>query len=146
MYDLLTWRRMSPEEREKAIQQEEEERRQEEEQRERIRQQELEQWQRQYEARRLLYDNPKVFLETDGLYCYDPDGSISSQELYQIYRSWCIAKHIPIESPRTFWVRMREYGPTHALTYSMVIGSNGKRCRGFRGIRALTEITDTTHP
>lgn len=64
-----------------------------------------------------LYDNPQLFLSVEGLYTFDPDGCISSRELYDIYRQWCIREGFPIFTPRTFWLRMKEYAPHHALIY-----------------------------
>lgn len=117
----------------------EEERREQE----RIQQDQLrkeEEWKRMQEQKRIwnmrLYDNPLLFLQTEGLYQYDPDGCISSQAMYQIYREWCIREKLPISTPRTFWLRMKEYAPQYALTYCTFTGTDGKRCRGFRGIRA----------
>ena len=86
-----------------------------------------------------ILDNPRLFLDTKGLYSYDPDGCISSRHLYEIYRSWCIQENIPISTPRTFWLRMKEYAPEYAMTYCTITGQDGKRYRGFRGIRPLED-------
>lgn len=87
----------------------------------------------------LFHDNPRAFLETEGLYRYDPDGCISSQELYEIYRAWCIRNRLPLCTPREFWLDIKHLAPQYQLRYSgQVPDSRGKRVRGFRGIRALT--------
>lgn len=95
-------------------------------------QQQREQWELQHK------DNPRLFLNTKGLYAYDPFGSISSQELYAIYQDWCLREKLPLFSPREFWSRVKELAPSYCLRYSgQVLDSQGKRVRGFRGIRAL---------
>ena len=87
----------------------------------------------------LFHDNPRAFLETEGLYRYDPDGCISSQELYEIYRAWCIRNRLPLCTPREFWLDIKHLAPHYQLRYSgQVPDSRGKRVRGFRGIRAPT--------
>ena len=68
-----------------------------EEEEELLRQQQMEARRKQREAEQLIYQryfcNPVLFLETEGLFRYDPDGSITSQDLYRIYRNWCIREH-----------------------------------------------------
>lgn len=145
MINLMTLRHMTPEKRRLEIQQEEEEGSQRQRAvQERIRQQKLEQIRRQRELQLRFYDNPRLFLDTPGLYCYDPDGSISSQDLYQIYRKWCLEQRIPLATPREFWLKIRKYAPEYALSYCILTGISGKRCRGFRGICALVENTENT--
>lgn len=83
-------------------------------------------------------DNPRLFLETKGLYAYDPFGSITSQELYAIYQDWCLREKLPLFSPREFWSSVKELAPSYQLRYSgQILDSRGKRVRGFRGIRVL---------
>ena len=109
----------------------------------RIKQEEIRQ-QRQRQSL-LFHDNPRAFLETEGLYRYDPDGCISSQELYEIYRAWCIRNRLPLCTPREFWLDIKHLAPHYQLRYiGQVPDSREKRVRGFRGIRALTgeEQTD----
>lgn len=121
--DLLRW--ASIEERERLIAQWDEEERQEREA------------YRKRQARR--YDNARLFLE-EGILVYDPDGTISSQELYRLYRLWCIREELPLKPPREFWLHIKEAGPRHGLCYSSSLKDReGKRCRGFRGARAPRE-------
>ena len=92
-----------------------------------------------------LYKNHILFMETEGLYVFDPNGSISSRELYELYKTWCIREELPIKPPREFWLYLKEAAPRYRLTYSgNIIDSRGKRCRGFRGIRAVTQNTDNS--
>lgn len=82
--------------------------------------------------------NIALFLETEGLYVYDPDGRITSQELYAIYRNWCLEEEIPLHPAREFWLFVKEHASQYRLVYSLHIpNGNGKRVRGFYGIRPL---------
>ena len=136
---------MTPEEQAEARQR----RQEEEEERERQWQEQMKQRQeaarQRYLIQQRLYENHTLFMQTEGLYVFDPDGSISSQELYDIYKSWCIREELPIKPAREFWLYLKEAAPRYRLTYSgNILNSQGKRCRGFRGIRALKDHTDTT--
>ena len=136
---------MTPEEKEEVKRRrQEEEMERERQQQERIQKMEEAARQRQL-IRQRLYENDALFLKTEGLYVYDPQGSISSRELYDIYQNWCIREELPIKPPREFWLHIKEAAPRYRLTYSgNILDRNGKRCRGFRGIRALNDSTDNT--
>jgi hypothetical protein len=141
--DALTFSRvfrMTPEEKAEFLrreEQEEEERERQYQQKRRERDEQMRLWQLQQMR---IYENHKLFLETEGLFVFDPNGSISSRELYGIYRNWCIREKLPIKPPREFWLYVKEKAPQHQLTYSgNIIDSKGSRCRGFRGICALPE-------
>lgn len=87
----------------------------------------------------LIYDNARQFLK-EGLLVSDPDGTISSQELYRVYREWCIREGLPIKPPREFWLNIKSAGPAHGISPSGSLKTpEGKRCRGFRGIRVPGE-------
>lgn len=136
---------MTPEEQEEARRR----RKEEDRERERQRQEQVrlleEKNRRRWLLHQRLYENHRLFMETEGLYVLDPNGSISSQELYDIYRTWCIREELPIKPAREFWLYLKETAPEYRLTYSgNITNSSGKRCRGFRGIRALDPDTDRT--
>ena len=63
---------------------------------------------------------------------FDADGTISSQELYERYRAWCIHERLAPDTIRTLCYRLKHgtYG-----VKATVLCKNGKQCRGFRGIR-----------
>ena len=93
----------------------------------------------------LLEDNITLFFQTEGLYVYDPEGRITSGELYAIYKQWCFAQKIPLHPPREFWLHARNHAAQYQLVYSTYIpGPTGKRCRGFYGIRPLQEEEKST--
>ena len=96
--------------------------------------------------RRRIEDNIRLFLETPGLYAYDPMGKISSTQLYEIYSNWCLQEEIPIQPLRAFCLCVKKHASHYRLVYAGHIpDGDGKRVRGFRGIRQLLpeEITQT---
>ena len=122
-----------------------------EEERERARKEYIEQEERlaqeRYYRYMLLEENITLFFRTEGLYVYDPNGRITSGELYNIYKQWCLAQKIPLHPPREFWLHAKNQAAQYRLVYSTYIpDQNGKRCRGFYGIRALTEEEKNTTP
>lgn len=87
---------------------------------------------------RLLEYNMEVFWETEGLYRFDPEGRISSQKLYSLYKAWCIQKDLPLKPPRAFFLYTKQHASQYRLVYSMNIpAENGKHVRGFYGVREL---------
>ena len=84
--------------------------------------------------------NIQLFFETPGLYRYDPEGKITSAELYSLYKQWCIKEHLPLKPPREFWLYAKRNASSYRLVYSTHIPEDsGKRVRGFYGIRPLTK-------
>lgn len=84
------------------------------------------------------FQNHQLFLETEGLYRYDPDGAITSQQLYTLYKDWCLREKLPLFTPRKFWQHVKEIAPRYQLRYcGQIRDSRGKYVRGFRGIRPL---------
>lgn len=84
--------------------------------------------------------NIELFLETPGLYVYDPMGKIPSQELYELYKNWCFEEKLPLKPAREFWLYVKEHASQYRLVYSVHIPNGmGKRVRGFYGIRPLTQ-------
>jgi len=91
-------------------------------------------------------NSPRLFLDTEGLYTYDPFGTITSQELYTIYQDWCLKEGLPFFSPREFWREVKYLAPHYRMRYSgQILDHRGKRVRGFRGIRPLSP-KDTHKP
>ena len=81
-----------------------------------------------------------TFLQEKPGFVYDPDGSITSRELYDAFKAWCRKEELPVKPAREFWL----YARKHAFAYQMVYSQNvynaaGKRVRGFRGLRKLDE-------
>ena len=98
---------------------------------ERLRQeQEKQQWRRSHTL--------ELFLETPVGCDYHPSGRITSQELYEHYRNWCQQEQLPCHPPRAFFLYVKKHAPHYCLVYSGNIPDrDGKRCRGFYGIRPL---------
>ena len=88
--------------------------------------------------RRRSEDNIRLFLETPGLYAYDPLGRISSSQLCHLYSNWCLKEQIPLQPLRAFCLCVKKHASQYRLAYAEHIpDGNGKRVRGFRGIRQL---------
>ena len=86
---------------------------------------------------RLQEDPLALFLED--AFQKDPVSSISSQELYDIYCSWCSKEHLPAVPIRSLCYYLKHKTNNAVLPCTMM--KEGKRCRGFRGIKAVTEVT-----
>lgn len=91
------------------------------------------------ENRMRMYRNPELFLNTPGLYVYDPNGEITFRELYHLYKDWCLKEGLPLQPARAFWLYIKKHAPQCRLVYSGNIQTeDGKRARGFYGIRLLS--------
>ena len=96
-------------------------------------------------AYQLQYENIPLFFLEEGLYVWDPEGKITSVELYAIYKQWCLEQEIPLHPPREFWLYAKNNSAKYRLVYSTYIpDQNGKRCRGFYGIRSLEKEEKST--
>lgn len=114
------------------------------EQEQRRRKEMMEQHKRQAEEyRRLMWlreHSMEVFLEQEDDTCFDPEGSISSQALYELYRSWCRERKILEYTARSFSLFLKKNRTKYNLVYSMNIPTpKGGHLRGYRGIRAKEE-------
>ena len=63
---------------------------------------------------------------------FEKDSTISSQQLYKVYKAWCEQEGVIEETMRTFCYRLKHGSYPVKAT---VLYQNGKQCRGFRGIR-----------
>ena len=80
----------------------------------------------------------ELFMQAPVLCVYDPAGGISSGELYSCYRQWCLREEIPSHPPRAFYLHVKKNAAKYRLVYSgSILNSEGRRGRGFRGIRLL---------
>lgn len=81
-------------------------------------------------------NNTMDFLKSEGYIRRDPDGQISTRQLYGLYRDWCDDNVLPPLAPKTFSACVIQYAPGFGLSYSNKIpGGNGRMVRGFRGLR-----------
>lgn len=84
----------------------------------------------------------EMFMKSEGYFCFDEEGCLSSQAIYDLYRRWCRDKGVMPEPPRTLWLHLKEHTLKYHLAYSMNIPTeNGRHVRGFRGIRACSSFS-----
>ena len=81
-----------------------------------------------------------IFLQEKPGFVYDPDASVTSQELYDAFRAWCRKEELPVKPAREFWMYARQHAFAYQLVYSQnVYNAEGKRVRGFLGLRKTDE-------
>ena len=89
-------------------------------------------------------NNILQFMGSDGYFRYDSSGSSSSRKLYELYRDWCEDNSCAPYSATTFWSYLSKNAADFQLTYSHNIPiGNGRRVRGFHGIRPLPRMQRT---
>lgn len=103
------------------------------------------------QIRRLVYyqrHSEEMFLKHNQDLCYDPEGKITSQEIYEIYSLWCRKEEITPKSSRSFLLYLKEHaGELRLIPINGMANSAGRRVRGFRGIRAVEpEFSDSPPP
>lgn len=147
MHGPGSWEKM----RERNRQREEESRRWEEERQRLMAEREAQiQWQKEHKEelrrRQYLYTHSmEVFLKEKEGICFDRSGTITSQELYDIYDRWCTKQDIFPEAPRIFWGWLKESGAEYCIRPCQNLPTpDGRRVRGFRGIRPAPEETHST--
>ena len=85
-------------------------------------------------------DNNNIFdfMESEGYIRLKADASISSKELYEIYRMWCEEKSLPPLKSRSFSdsvvANLSRYNLEHT---NKITNSAGRRVWGFMGIEAV---------
>ena len=86
-------------------------------------------------------DNNNIFdfMESEGYIRLKADASISSKELYEIYRMWCEENSLPPLKSRSFSdsvvANLSRYNLEHT---NKITNSAGRRVWGFMGIEAVT--------
>ena len=79
-----------------------------------------------------------AFLESDGYIRRKADASISSKELYAIYRMWCDENGLPPLKARSFSDAMVAHADRYGLEYcNNVTNLAGRRVRGFLGVEGV---------
>lgn len=87
----------------------------------------------------LMERSIEAFLREADTICFVPDGMISSQQLYELYRNWVFQNNCPLKTLREFCLFVKKNAPQYRLVYSENIpAGNGKHVRGFRGICAAS--------
>ena len=78
----------------------------------------------------------RFFLEEMPGFVYDPTGKLTSRELYALYEAWCIREHLPVKPQREVLLYAKKHaGKYHLIHSTHIPDGNGKRVRGFCGIR-----------
>ena len=97
---------------------------------------------REREQRReeIREDSIGFFLQAETGFTYDLSSGISSQELYEIDCTWCAKEQVVPEGLRALSWRLK-HDPGYPVRET-ILTRHGCRCRGFRGIRAVTDDTD----
>ena len=86
-------------------------------------------------------NNLEEFMSSDGYFRFDPEGKISSRNLYQVYQDWCEDNLLHPLSQRTFWSFLNQNARRFGLRQSTHINAgNGRYVRGFHGIRKATGL------
>lgn len=100
-----------------------------------------EKYQEEQQRRMYLYDHTmEVFLKEKQGFCFDRSGTIASQELYDIYDRWCAKQKVFPETPRIFLGWLKRNGAELCIRPCQnLLTPDGRRVRGFRGIRAAQE-------
>ena len=90
------------------------------------------------ESARRDYNNIYSFLESDGYIRLKADSSISSKELYAIYRMWCDENSLTPLKARSFSDAVVASAASYNLEHcNNVTNSAGRRVWGFMGIEAV---------
>ena len=83
-------------------------------------------------------NNIEAFLQSEGYIFRKADCSISSKELYEIYRMWCEENSFPALKPRSFGDCMVALAEKYQLEYhNNVRNKAGRRVWGYEGLAAL---------
>ena len=90
------------------------------------------------ESARRDYNNVYSFMESDGYIRLKADSSISSKELYAIYRMWCDENSLTPLKARSFSDAVVASAASYNLEHcNNVTNSAGRRVWGFMGIEAV---------
>ena len=83
-------------------------------------------------------DNTALFLQSEGYLERYEGGSITSKELYEVYRRWCADNTRYPLCPKSFWIQVKDKLLKEGITYSEKISiGSGRYVRGFKGIMVV---------
>lgn len=86
-------------------------------------------------------NNTVDFMDSQGYIRQDPEGSITSRQLYEIYKDWCSDNMLTPLSAKSFSATLIAEAGRYGIRYSHSIpGGNGRLVRGFRGIRSAYRV------
>lgn len=86
-------------------------------------------------------DNTRDFFWSEGYFRREAEGEITTKALYNLYRDWCEDNVLIPLGPKSFVSSVISNQETFGLSYSNTIsGGNGRKVRGFRGIRSCLRL------
>ena len=138
MYGPGSWERMLEDRRQRDAQMRKWE---EERQRMHAQEEETRKHREQLHRREYLHSHSmEIFMKEKPGFCFDPKGTIPSMVLYGLYEQWCTDQCIFPESPRVLlgWLKKDGYTLSIRPCQNLITG-DGRRVRGFRGIRLKKE-------
>lgn len=78
------------------------------------------------------------FMESKHDFCFDESGQAHAKELYWAYESWCGLNALESLKQKTFTKFLRDNAEKYNIKYTEnALNFDGKRARGFKGIRYL---------
>lgn len=86
-------------------------------------------------------NNLEEFMRSEGYFRFDPEGKIASRSFYSVYEDWCEDNLLRPLSQRSFCSYLAQNAERYQIqqTTHVPVG-NGRRVRGFFGIRRLTRL------
>ena len=86
-------------------------------------------------------NNVVEFMASEGYFRFDPQSSISSRGLYEIYTDWCTDNAVSAMPAKSFWGYLRQNAGAYGISFTFNIPQgNGRHVRGFRGIRGCSRF------
>lgn len=81
--------------------------------------------------------NITEFLKSEGYFRFECDGEITSRKFYHCYQTWCEDNMTEPLSPKSFSAYLIQNASALGIDYcGNIFCGDGKRVRGFRGVRA----------
>lgn len=89
----------------------------------------------------LQANNVVGFFSSEGYLTFDPEGQVTSRQLYEVYKDWCQDNTLSPLASSSFLSQVPQEINGHVLTPSKSIpAGNGKYVRGFRGLRLCSRF------
>lgn len=76
---------------------------------------------------------------------FGPEVRITANQLYEVYRVWCLAENEDLIRRRPFVSAIRDATRANSVTYG-TLRFDGKSCRGFQGLHATAPPIETFTP
>lgn len=81
--------------------------------------------------------NVSDFMTSSGYIERDPNGSVSTKELYEVYRVWCSDNNVAELSPKAFSAFLINHLGNYGLRYVNRLPDRNRAIRGFIGLTTL---------